>query len=415
MVPGLYVHVPFCWQKCSYCAFYSVPLASRQDAIANYFEGLRREIWLRQQDAPAGVSSLFIGGGTPTALAAEELEVLLRMLAAGFSELGRLAGIEATSEANPGTITGEKLAILRRYGINRLSLGAQSFSDRLLKEIGRIHNSRDIHEAVQLSRAAGFDNLNLDLIFGLPGQDLQDWQNSIEEALKLEPQHLSLYALSLEEGTPLAERYLGQTEDRLNELNLQNLQGCSETGGPGMAVDRPELAVASLAYLPDEDEQADMYEWAVERLARAGYRRYEISNFALPGKECRHNLEIWRGGDYLGLGPGAVSTVAARRWRNLDNIDAYRERLLRGSLPSAEVEDLAVRERMAERLILGLRLKEGVSLARFRSEFGHDLKDIYQDVLEKYLRQQLVVIEDDCLRLNPRYVFTANAILQGFV
>lgn len=384
-MPGLYVHVPFCWQKCAYCAFYSLPL--RPEGRKNYFEGLAHEIAFRQQDAPLGVSSLFIGGGTPTALSPEELRHLLKLLALGFSgDVGRFEGIECTSEANPGTLSPEKLRILRQHGINRISLGAQSFSDRLLSGIGRIHNAEAIREAVRLIRSEGFTNLNLDLMFGLPGQGMQDWQESVEESLKLGPEHLSLYALSLEEGTPLAERY--QTNQ-----------------DPNVGRER----------LPDDDEQADMYEWAVESLQRAGYRHYEVSNFALPEKECRHNLEIWRGGDYLGLGPGAVSTLEGVRWRNLEDIAGYRNSLQEGHLPRTEVEPLSERERMSERLLLGLRLSEGVSLEGFKQTFGQDLRDIYQDVLATYLQQGLLFIEAEQLRLNPRYIFTANAILQAFV
>ncbi len=379
--------------------------------VKDYFEGLAAEIRLRQQDTPFGVSSLFIGGGTPTVLAPEGLERLLKMLVSGFSgDAGLVSGleenaigsggslgwerqravrfedIEATSEANPGTITPEKLRILRQYGIHRISLGAQSFSDQLLREIGRIHNAEAIREAVRLIRLGGFSNLNLDLMFGLPGQDMKTWQESIEEALRLGPEHLSLYALSLEAGTPLAKRYpLGQGKTS-----------------------------SRMPHLPDDDEQADMYEWAVECLVRAGYIHYEVSNFALPGKECRHNLEIWRGRDYLGLGPGAVSTLGGVRWRNLENVAVYGQCLRNGELPLTEVEHLSERERMTERLMLGLRLSEGVSLEGFKQEFGQDLRDIYKDVLETYLQQKLLSIEENHLRLNPQYIFTANAILQAF-
>lgn len=386
--PGLYVHVPFCLRKCDYCAFYSIP-SPEPGLTEAYLTGLAEEVLLRRRDAPEGVSSLFVGGGTPTALPAEGLKRMFEILGRSFR---LVEGSEQSVEANPGTLSPEKLRLLRRVGINRISLGAQSFSDQLLRSLGRIHRVEEINKGVRMARAAGFSNLNLDLMFGLPDQTLKLWQNTLQEAVALTPEHLSLYALSLEEGTPLAKRY----------------------ASPSV---RPADPSPPFLPFPDDDLQADMYDWAGEYLEKAGYLHYEVSNFALPGRECRHNLAVWRGEEYLGLGPGAVSTLSGVRWRNVEDVAGYAKYLAQGHLPLSPegTEVLSPRERRGERLILGLRLKEGVSLSAFRSDFGSDLRDIYAEALERYLRQGVLVWAEGFLRLNPKYAFVANSILKDFV
>ncbi|MDP4159532.1 MAG: radical SAM family heme chaperone HemW [Bacillota bacterium] len=384
-MPSLYVHVPFCIQKCDYCAFYSLPFRSSLDLSSLYLEGLEIEMAKRQKDAPQGVSSLFIGGGTPTVLGDRDLERLLEMIQRYF----RLnLGAESTVEGNPGTITESKLAILERCGINRFSLGVQAFDDRLLKAVGRRHTASQAREAIGRLRAAGFKNINLDLMFGLPAQDMEAWQASLEEALSYSPEHLSLYGLMLEEGTPLYERYGGKTSDKMNNR-----------------------------LLPDDDLQAEMHDWAVERLKQAGYGHYETSNFARPGFECQHNLGYWRGEDYLGLGPGGVSCIKRVRWKNIEDARVYHDHLQSGQDPFEEAgpEALSLRECMAERIILGLRLEEGVNLNSFKRDFGRDVRDIYKDVLERYYHRGVLVIEGEYLQLNPNYSFIANTILQEFV
>ncbi|HVJ50177.1 radical SAM family heme chaperone HemW [Desulfitobacterium sp.] len=375
-MPSLYVHVPFCVRKCTYCAFYSVPLKNAK--AQDYLKGLREETELRKKDAPEGVSSLFIGGGTPTALAEEELEELLTLLKQKFY-IPETA--EQTIEGNPGTLTREKLQILRRAGINRISLGVQSFDDSLLRQIGRIHTVQDVREGVQLIREAGFRNLNLDLMFGLPSQTLEDWQASLQEAVQLAPEHLSIYGLMVEEDTPLARN------TRL------------------------------LALLPNDDDQAEMYAWTRKYLRETGYLHYETSNFARPGYECQHNLGYWRGEDYLGLGPGAVGCIRQVRSKNIEDIARYREMLEQNRFPlePTEVESLSEHDRMAERMILGLRLSQGVNLTAFKKEFGQDIRDIYQSVLERYLQTKVLIFNEDALRLNPDYWFVANSVLQEFV
>lgn len=377
-MPSLYVHVPFCLQKCHYCAFYSHSLEnSLKDLIPVYLDGLEVEMAKKQKDAPQGVSSLFIGGGTPTALKETDLERLLSIIQRYFF-LDQ--GAEQTMEGNPGTLTDEKVKLIHGFGINRFSLGVQSFNDRLLSAVGRVHTARQARQGIARLRNAGFKNLNLDLMFGLPGQTMTIWQESLEEALAYWPEHLSLYGLMLEEGTPLYERCAGKNSE-------------------------------------DEDLQAEMYEWAVGRLKQAGYRQYETSNFARPGYECRHNLGYWRGEEYLGVGPGGVSCLNRVRWKNIEDVEAYKSLLSKGQCPFDEFgqEILSLRECMAERVILGLRLEEGVQLKAFEKDFGTDLRDIYSSVLERYKNQDVFLIKDDYLHLNPKYAFVANSILQEFV
>ena len=396
-MPSLYVHVPFCVQKCDYCAFYSHSLVNSpnpKDLISAYLEGLEVEMAKRQKDAPQGVSSLFIGGGTPTLLEDRELKNLMETILKYFC---LNPGSENTVEGNPGTITASKLNCLRDYGINRFSLGVQAFDDKLLSAVGRKHTVRQAREAIGLLRAEGFKNINLDLMFGLPTQDLQGWQASVEEALSYAPEHLSLYGLMLEEGTPLYTRYRGVQADRVDRL-LESSNG-------------------TLDDLPDDDLQAEMQQWAVERLKQAGYRQYETSNFARPGYECQHNLGYWRGSDYLGLGPGGVSCLNRVRWKNIEEVRAYQSLLQTGQEPldDAGPETLSLHECMAERMILGLRLEEGVNLVSFRDDFGIDLRDKYRDILERYKYRDVFVLRGEYLCLNPKYTFVANAILQEFV
>lgn len=383
-MPSLYVHVPFCLQKCDYCAFYSHSLVdSPKDLIAVYLEGLEVEMAKRQKDAPQGVSSLFIGGGTPTVLKETDLERLLAMIQRYFP---MNLGAEQTMEGNPGTLTDEKIKVIRNYGINRFSLGVQSFNDQLLDGVGRVHTATQAREAIERLRKGGVLNLNLDLMFGLPGQDMTIWQESLEEAVSYSPEHLSLYGLMLEEGTKLYERYAGETRGTVYSL-------------------------------PDEDFQAEMYEWAVRSLRQMGYRQYETSNFSRPGYECQHNLGYWRGKDYLGIGPGGVSCINRVRWKNIEEVYAFKNLLSMGQKPLDESgqEVLSLRECMAERMILGLRLEEGVHLKEFENDFGADLRDIYKTVLERYNYRDVFVVTDNHIRINSRYSFIANSILQEFV
>jgi oxygen-independent coproporphyrinogen-3 oxidase len=359
---GLYVHVPFCRKKCAYCDFCS--FAGRETLHEPYLAALERELRLlaaRVRARGGRARTLYVGGGTPTALPVEALAALIQRTRKTFS---LAPNAEITVEANPGTIDGASWKRLRQAGVNRLSLGVQSLNDRLLRLLGRIHSAEEAERAVRDARAAGFDNLSLDLMLGLPRQSLADWQESLARALAWQPQHLSLYALTVEPDTALAAQIArGDLED------------------------------------VDDDLAADMYEWAEERLERAGYQHYEISNWARPGYESRHNLVYWHNQPYLGLGAGAHSWYVGRRWANVGDPAAYIARVRAApdersdvvSPAADEIQAIDARLEMSETMMMGLRLlQEGVSEARFRRRFGVSPEDVYHDEIEAAVAEGLL-------------------------
>ncbi len=310
---GLYIHVPFCHARCGYCDF--VTFTGKEAQIGLYAEALCHEIAMVPS---ASIATVFLGGGTPSLLDARPLSRVFQTLRRHFD---LHTDAEITLEANPESVTFEKARAWRSAGINRLSLGLQSFDDKLLKTMGRLHTAQQFRDAYRAVRRAGFANVNIDLIYGFAGQTLESWQDTLENAIALEPEHLSLYALTIEEHTPF--------------------------GAAGMRV--------------DEDLQADMYTWARSVLDVHGYEQYEISNFARRGRACRHNLIYWRQQDYWGLGVGAVGCVDGVRWENHKNLPDYFRDIKEGRLPRAAVENLEPSARKFERLMLGLRLREGLS------------------------------------------------------
>jgi oxygen-independent coproporphyrinogen-3 oxidase len=346
-ISGVYVHLPFCRHKCAYCDFNSY--AGGEALFAPYLAALQGEARAAARLCGASApQTLYVGGGTPTVLPAADLAALIEELRQVFK---LAAGAEITVEANPGTVDVEALRALRRAGVGRLSLGVQSFDEAMLRTLERIHDAEGARQAVRDARAAGFVHsgrapgaLNLDLILGLPGQTLAAWQADLRQALALAPEHLSLYALTIEPGTPLAARIR-----------------------------------AGALPAPDDDRAADMFEWAEEVLARAGYVHYEISNWARPGCECRHNLIYWRNEPYLGLGAGAHSWWAGRRWSNLRRPADYIRAVESGQPPVAEGETIDRALEMGETMMMGLRLlQEGVSAARFARRFGRSLEEVYR-------------------------------------
>lgn len=364
---GLYLHIPFCASKCVYCDFASYP--HREMAWEPYLRALCGEMasWRERMEGHE-VISVFLGGGTPSLLSEAQIARLLESAASQF----RISpDAEITMEANPGTLTLPKLRACRAAGVNRLSLGVQAMDDRLLRRLGRIHTVREAVDAVEMARTAGFDNVSLDLMYALPGQSRADWRSTLRDAVALEPEHISAYSLIVEEGTPLARQ-----------------------------VARGE------AELPDEDAAVDMHREAVRFLSEAGYERYEISNYARPGRACRHNIIYWERGEYLGLGCAAHSLVGETRFENPRDLDRY----LAGER-QLNVEHIDRQEAMEEMLMLATRMCRGMNLADYRRQFGEDFLRTRMRTLERLRKMGLVEWSADFLWLTERGLELQNAVV----
>jgi putative oxygen-independent coproporphyrinogen III oxidase len=315
----LYVHVPFCARICPYCAFYKDKLDRSQ--TARFCQAIVEEIKALAAEFTITPATIFFGGGTPSALSTEQLEFLLT----GFNDVLDLSNLkEFTLEANPGSVSARKAALLRRLGVSRISLGVQSWDDDLLQLLGREHSAGHAEESFHLLRQAGFENINIDLMFGLPGQTSQQWQRTLDKTMSLRPNHVSAYCLTYEEDTDFFLRH-----------------------------SRGELR-------SDADMESDLFAMAMEALQNHGYQHYEISNYALPGFESLHNRAYWAGENYLGLGPSAFSTVGLARWQNVADYRLYADRVLAGNSPIGSTEELTPEMKQMERLALRLRTRDGV-------------------------------------------------------
>jgi len=378
---SLYIHYPFCLKKCLYCDFNSA--ADSRITPAEYVAALVREMELRARTLPASIvaPTLYFGGGTPSLLPPEEVA---RVIDAAARLYGLAADAEITVEANPGTVTWEKLAGYRFAGVNRLSLGVQSFHDPLLARLGRIHSAREAREACSAARNAGFANIGIDLIHSLPGETTGMWEDDLRAAVLLAPEHISAYGLSVEEGTPFQQ-----------------------------------MAAEGNLPLPDEDAAAAMLERTASLLIGAGYDHYEISNFARPGCRSRHNQVYWHRMNYLGFGAGAHSFLAApgrgERWCNAADAGNYVRAIGGGTIPAEETTLLTDREAQAEFLFLGLRLLEGVEEARFAAEFGLPVTEAFPGVVADLCSKGLLERERGRLRLSSRRVPLANQVFMAFL
>ena len=392
---GLYIHIPFCARKCPYCDFNTYAgLESLHDATVDAL-CIEMERW-GPRLAGRTVSTVFVGGGTPTVLTAAQLE---RVFGAVHRCFTVDAGAEITCEANPGTVDQAKFGVLRSLGVNRLSMGVQSFQPAELHFLGRIHSVEDVGQAFATARKAGFDNINLDFIFGLPGQTEASWCDTLERALALAPEHLSLYSLIVEPNTPLFHWV--------------------ENGSV------PE---------PDEDQAALHYERAMERLAAGGYIQYEVSNWARRTGACRddetpelasrHNLIYWRNDDYLGIGPGAHSHLRTeegsvqveRRWGNRKPVPSYGKRMRAGDSVEDFAEEIAPPVGMGETMMLGLRLvREGVPLDRFTALHGRSLSDAFGTEVDRLCGDGLLTVDARRVRLTPRGLMVGNQVFARFL
>ena len=382
---GLYLHIPFCQAICSYCNFNRGLLDA--DLKRRYVAALEREIG--RADAPAdrrAADTIFFGGGTPSLLEPAEVGRLLAACRAAFDVS---ADAEITLETNPETATPERLDAFRAAGINRISFGVQSFDDAELARLGRIHSADRAREAVRAARAAGFGNLSFDLMFWLPGQTRASWRRTIDEAIALAPDHLSIYLLELYPNAPIKEAIARAT---------------APAGGGSTSWTQAT-----------DDDAADMYLEAFDRLDEAGFTQYEISNVARSGLESRHNLKYWQAGAWYGFGCGAHSTVDGARWKNMASTTAYVERITAGAPVDADREALSAERRTSEALFTGLRLTEGIETRNFQARFGVDPWSRYSAVLEPFVDQGLMWVRDGRFGLTRRGMLVANEVLVTFV
>jgi len=367
---GIYIHIPFCRSKCDYCDFYS--LAGREDRMDDYHRALEQQL---TEGAPLArgylVNSVYIGGGTPTWYGEKRLCELLRLLHKRF----RLSkDVEITLEANPDSVTEKGLKALHRAGVNRLSLGMQSAHDEELRGVHRPHTFQQVADAVSAARKAKIKNLNLDLIYGLPGQTEESWQDSVEKALALGPEHLSCYGLTLEEGTPLSSR-----------------------------VERGER-------LPDDDEQAERYLWMVKRLRQAGFDQYEVSNFAKPGFQSRHNLKYWMGREYMGFGTAAHSDFGGWRYSYIRSLEGYIRGVMEGDKLVDQSDHIPMRERGSEYLMLRLRTTSGIEEWEYRREYYMNFDPIAAK-LSEYEQKGWAVQSGRRWRLTPEGFLLSNRLI----
>jgi oxygen-independent coproporphyrinogen III oxidase len=364
-VSHLYVHIPFCARICPYCAFYKERADSSQ--TQRFSEALLREVESVSGRFPLKLETIFFGGGTPTALTTAQLEFLLGGMRERL-DLSRL--VEWTVEANPGSVSSRKAALLRRMGVTRLSLGVQSWDDELLKLLGREHNAAQTETSFQILRDAGFANISVDLMFGLPGQTLAQWETDLAKTIALRPEHISTYCLTYEEDTEFFLRH------------------------------------ASGEFREDSESDAQFLESAMRMLEDAGFEHYEISNYARPGFASAHNRGYWAGDDYLGIGPSAFSTVGMNRWQNVCDYRAYAERVLGGSSAVESTEPLTPEMKRTERIALGLRTREGIS----SRELGPWPNESNEFVALGLLRKQ-----NGCFVLTPRGKLLADSVAEAFV
>jgi putative oxygen-independent coproporphyrinogen III oxidase len=366
MIRHIYVHIPFCARICPYCAFYKDLLDRSQ--TSRFCEALLRELVGRDRRARRlRPSTIYFGGGTPTALNIAQLELLLH----GFHEtldLSRL--IEWTIEANPGSVSARKAALLKKLGVNRISLGVQSWDEELLTLLGREHNARQAEESFRILRDAGFININVDLMFGLPSQTIDQWRTTLERTIALQPKHISAYCLTYEEDT---------------EFFLRHARG---------------------EFWQDADADAEFFELTMAMLEHAGYDHYEISNYACPGFESVHNRAYWLGKDYLGIGPSAVSTIGMRRWQNVCDYRAYIDQVLSGKSARGSSENLTDEMKRMERIALGLRTREGISASELK-DFGQNIAQLFT---LKLLRKS-----NDNLLLTRKGKALADSVAEAFL
>lgn len=377
----LYLHIPFCVRKCNYCDFFSA--SGTEEEQEAYVSAMVQEIQSYQElSGEYEVQTIFLGGGTPSLLTPEQIEQIFNAIYHTFSVN---ENAEITMEMNPGTVNIEKLHAMKAAGVNRLSIGLQSAQNEELKMLGRIHTFEEFLETWKLIEQAGFKNRNIDLMSALPGQTIESYEDTLSKVLALEPEHISAYSLILEEGTVFYDWYEKGKLDR------------------------------GAWKLPSEEEEYAMGELTILRLAEAGMYRYEISNYAKPGKECRHNLGYWDRVEYLGIGAGSSSLIKGERFDHIRDRKAYIEKIRNGESILIDREILSVESQMEEFMYLGLRKVEGVSRTDFQNYFGKNVDDVYGKILDKLEEEQLLEFSGDRIRLTHRGMDVSNCVLAEFL
>lgn len=374
---GMYIHIPFCHQICHYCDFNKVFF--KNQPVDEYIESIGNELTIMANEGHsfAGLETVFLGGGTPTSLSERQLDRLLEII---HQHVDVKALREFSTEANPDELTRGKLSVLKNGGVGRLSIGVQSFDEQLLRRIGRTHSADTPTKVIRDAREIGFENISIDLIYGLPEQSVQQWEDTLDKALSLELPHYSGYSLIVEPKTVF--------------YNLMN---------------KGKLP------LPGEDIEAEMFSMLIDRMAKAGRRQYEISNFALPGNESIHNLIYWDNDEYAGIGAGAHGYLKGRRYANFGPLRKYMESMDAGSRPVMESNEVTTAEAMEEEMFLGLRKSEGVSLQSFKSKFGKSLTEEYGIVLGELSGKGLISESEGSIKLTRKGVFRGNEVFQQFL
>ena len=354
---GLYIHIPFCLSKCGYCSFYSVESIN---LISEYIAALKKETRY-YRNVFSSFDTIYVGGGTPSLLSSKQLADIFKTVNKHY-KIDNHA--EITMEANPGDISSEYLKELRDIGINRLNIGVQSFDDRILKFLGRRHTAKEVVSSINAARQAGFNNLGIDLIYGIHGLGIKSWVNTLQKAASFTPEHISCYQLSLDEKTPLYKKYLSEGW-----------------------------------HLPDENTELKLFLKTVEELENAGYIHYEVSNFARKDKfKSRHNQKYWQHEPYLGIGPAANSFLQNKRWWNKTSVNSYIKEIASGKMPVEDSETLSIEQFRLEALFLGLRTKVGIDLERYRTKYGVDLIADKKTIIDALIKNKLVGLKNGFLR-----------------
>ena len=373
---GLYIHIPFCVRKCKYCDFNSFKL--NIDEKKKYLSALSKEMELyKEKIGQKEIDSIFVGGGTPSILNEEEIKILFDNINLNFKIK---EDAEITMECNPGTLTLNKLKTMKKCGVNRLSIGLQAVQNHHLKYIGRIHTFEEFEKNYHEAKKVGFDNINIDLMYALPNQTKEDWMESLEKVVNLNPTHISAYSLILEENTELFDMY-----------------------------ERKEFK------LLDEDTDIEMYEYTINYLKSHGYNQYELSNYAKEGFECKHNILYWKCENYVGIGTSASGFLDETRYNNLCEIDKYEELILNGKKPIEWEEKLSIKDKIEESIFLGLRMNEGIKFKDFKNKYDFNFLEEYKNEIEKLTKLQLIDINETGMKLTQKGKEISNSVFVEFI